>query len=214
MAGEFVVYGERGWGNVAVEAALTLIGAPYRVVGTGATGPERPPATITAQVPVLELPSGEIMTESAAILIWLADAHPAARLAPAIDSPLRPAFLRWMTFVAASIYALYWVRDDPARVVDGEAARAQVKTRLAERILRGWALMEAGVTPGTWLLLGEEITVLDLYVTVVSRWTPRPRLHGQIAPKIAEVVRRVETHPRLAALWADRFPMGLDPDEV
>jgi GST-like protein len=213
MAGEFVVHGERGWGNVAVEAALTLIGAPYRVVDTGATGPKRPPATITAQVPVLELPSGEIMTESAAILIWLADAYPIARLAPAIDSPMRPAFLRWMTFVAASIYALYWVKDDPARVVDGEAAKAQVKARLAERIVRGWALMEAGITPGTWLL-GGEITVLDLYVTVVSRWTPRPRLHSQIAPKIAGVVRRVEAHPRLAALWAERFPIGLDPDEA
>ena len=124
MDGAFVVYGERGWGNVAVEAALTLIGAPFSVVDTGATGPERPPATITAQVPVLRLPSGEIMTESAAILIWLADAHPAARLSPTVDSPLRPAFLRWMAFVSSSIYALYWVRDVPARVVDGEAPQA------------------------------------------------------------------------------------------
>jgi GST-like protein len=213
MTGEFVVYGERGWGNVAVEAALTLIGAPYRVVDTGATGPERPPATITAQVPVLELPTGEIITESAAILIWLADAHPAARLAPPTESPPRPAFLRWMTFVSASIYALYWVMDVPARVVDGEAAQSQVKARLAERIVRGWALMEAGITPGTWLL-GEEITVLDLYVTVVSRWTPRPRLHGEIAPRIGEIVRRVEGHPRLAKFWAERFPFGLDPDEA
>jgi len=97
--------------------------------------------------------------------------------------------------------------------VDGEAARAQVKARLDERILRGWAMMEAEIKPGTWLL-GEEITVLDLYVTVVSRWTPRRRLHGEIAPSIAEVVRRVETHPRLAALLAERFPIGLDPSEA
>ncbi len=213
MGGDFVVYGERGWGNVAVEAALTLIGAPYRVVDTGAKGPERPPATITAQVPVLELPSGEIMTESAAILIWLADVHPAARLAPPVDSPPRPAFLRWMAFVSSSIYALYWVRDVPARMVDGEAAQAQVKARLMDRILRGWALMEAAITPGTWLV-GEDLTVLDLYVTVVSRWTPRPRLHGEVAPRIGEVVRRVESHPRLSALWAERFPLGLDPDEA
>ncbi len=213
MGRDFVVYGERGWGNVAVEAALTLIGAPYRVVDTGAEGPERPPATITAQVPVLELPTGEIMTESAAILIWLADAYPAARLSPLVDSPARPAFLRWMAFVSSSIYALYWIRDVPARVVDGEAAQAQVKARLMERILRGWALMEASIAPGTWLL-GENLTVLDLYVTVVSRWTPRPRLHGEIAPRIGEVVRRVESHPRLTALWAERFPLGLDPDEA
>lgn len=213
MGEKFVVYGERGWGNVAVEAALALIGAPYRLVDTGATGPDRPPATVTSQVPVLELPSGEMMTESAAILIWLADAHPAARLAPALDSPLRPAFLRWMAFVSASIYALYWVRDVPARVVDGEAAQAQVKARLDDRIVRGWAFMEAEITPGAWLL-GETITVLDIYVAVVSRWSPRRRLHGQVAPKIGEVVRRVETYPALAGLLAERFPIGLDPSEA
>ncbi len=213
MGRNFVVYGERGWGNVAVEAALTLIGAPYQVIDTGAKGPERPPATITAQVPVLELPTGEIMTESAAILIWLADAYPAAGLSPPVDSPLRPAFLRWMAFVSSSIYALYWIRDVPARVVDGEVAQAQVKARLMDRILRGWALMEAAITPGTWLL-GEDLTVLDIYVTVVSRWTPRPRLHGQIAPRIGEAVRRVESHPRLVPFWAERFPLGLDPDEA
>ncbi len=212
MGEQFLVYGERGWGNVAVEAALTLIGAPYRVVDTGATGPERPPATITAQVPVLQLPSGELMTESATIRIWLADVSPAAGLAPAIDSPLRPAFLRWMTFVSASIYALYWVMDVPARVADGPEAHAQIKARLAARIVRGWALMETSITPGTWLL-GEEISVLDLYVTVVSRWTPRKALHTTIAPRIGAVVRRVEAEPRLAALWTERFPLGLDPDE-
>ena len=213
MAGEFVVHGERGWGNVAVEAALTLIGAPYRVVDAGASGPDRPPRTITAQVPVLELPGGEIITESAAILIWLADAFPAARLSPPIDSPLRPAFLRWMAFVSSSIYALYWVRDVPGRVVDGEAARAQVKARLMERVVHNWALMDRSITPGAWLL-GDDLTVLDLYVTVVSRWTPRQPLHQNIAPRIGEVVRRVEAHPRLAALWAERFPVGIDPDEA
>jgi GST-like protein len=213
MGSEFIVHGERGWGNVAVEATLTLIGAPYRVIDTGATGPERPPATITSQVPVVELPGGEIMTESAAILTWLADAYPAARLAPTLESALRPSFLRWMTFVSASIYALYWVRDVPARVVDDADAQAQVKSRLSDRIVHGWAFMERSIAPGTWLL-GDDITVLDIYVTVVSRWTPRRRLHDEIAPRIGEVVRRVESHPKLASLWAERFPLGLDPTEA
>jgi glutathione S-transferase len=42
------------------------------------------------QVPVLVLPNGELMTESAAILIHLADSHPAARLSPTLDDPRRP----------------------------------------------------------------------------------------------------------------------------
>jgi GST-like protein len=205
MAENFVVFGERGTGSVAVEAALTLLGADYRVENV----PEAQLGSIPnpmAQVPALVLPSGELMTESAAILIWLADAHPAARLAPAADSPLRPAFLRWMAFVSAAIYAHYWARDFPVRVVKDPAAQAEVKASLNARIAHGWGVMEAGTTPGRYLL-GDEISVLDVYVTVVSRWTPRQALHERIAPKIGEVVRRVEADPRLAALWAERFPL-------
>jgi GST-like protein len=55
------------------------------------------------------------MTESAAILIYLADSHPAANLSPPLDDPRRPAFLRWMSYVSAQIYALIWVTDDPGR---------------------------------------------------------------------------------------------------
>lgn len=205
MSEAFVVYGERGTGSVAVEAALTLLGADYRVENV----PEARLGSIPnpmAQVPALQLPSGELMTESAAILIWLADAHLAARLAPAIDSPLRPAFLRWMAFVSAAIYAHYWARDYPSRLVKDPEAQAEVKASLEARIAHSWGVMEAGITPGRYLV-GDEITVLDVYVTVVSRWTPRRALHERIAPRIGEVVRRVEAEPRLAALWAERFPL-------
>jgi GST-like protein len=206
MDEEFIVVGEADSGSVAVEAALTLLCAPYRVVETSTADPKGAPGTPIGQVPALRLPSGEVMTESAAILIWLADANPDFRLSPPVDSPIRPAFLRWMLFVSASIYAHYWTRDFPARVADDEVARRQVRSRLNARIAQGWSVMEAGITPGAYLL-GDDLTVLDLYVTVVSRWTPRKALHETIAPRIGEIARRVEADPRLARLWAERFPI-------
>jgi len=206
MSKEFVVHGEAGSGSAAVEAALTLLGLSYIVVETPTTDPAGAPGTPMGQVPALVLPGGEVMTESAAILVWLADAHPASRLSPTLDSPARPAFLRWMAFVSAAIYAHYWARDVPARLVDDATAQTEVRSRLEARIAHGWSVMEAGLTPGAYLL-GDDLTVLDLYVTVVSRWTPRKALHQKIAPRIGEVVRRVESDPRLAALWARRFPL-------
>jgi GST-like protein len=209
MNEEFIVFGEAGSGSVAVEAALTLLGAAYSVVETPTTDPIGAPGTPMGQIPALRLPAGEMMTESAAILIWLADANPASGLSPPADSPARPAFLRWMLFVSAAIYAHYWVRDVPARVVDDAAAQTVVRSRLEARIAHGWSVMEAGIAPGVYLL-GDDLTVLDLYVTVVSRWTPRKPLHETIAPRIGEVVRRVEADPRLATLWAKRFPLTKD----
>ena len=66
------------------------------------------------------------MTESAAILIHLADAHPEARLAPAVGDPRRAQYLRWMAYVSSSIYSLFWIKGDPMRIAaeqGGHAAR-------------------------------------------------------------------------------------------
>jgi GST-like protein len=162
------------------------------------------------QVPVLVLPSGEIMTESAAMLIWLADRYPAARLAPLLDDPMRAQYLRWMSFVSSSIYALYWARDEPSRLAATEEAEAIVLERTAERIARCWRDMDAQLPRGFRYLLGDRLTVLDLYVTVVSRWQPRRLRFYREAPRMAEVVRRVDAEPRLLDHWNARYPFGAD----
>ncbi len=206
MSADYVLYGASGTGSVAVEAALTLIGARYRGEDIPETDLAGAGFIPMAQVPALRLPDGQLMTESAAILIWLAEAHPDAKLAPPAGDSRRAEFLRWMAFVSAAIYAHYWARDVPSRLTAEAAAQAEVKAALEQRIAKSWGIMEAGITPGDYLL-GDSLTVLDLYVTVVSRWTPRRALHETIAPRLAAVVRRVESDPRLADLWARRFPL-------
>jgi len=211
----YTVYGAAGSGSVVVEAALTLIGAPFTVMEAVTWEGETERDKVAGvnpmrQIPALVTPDGETITESSAILLWLTEQHPEAGLAPPPGDPRRGQFLRWMSFIPASIYTLYWLRDEPSRLVgDDEAAQAQVLARSAERISACWATMESQITPGRYLL-GDQLTVLDLYVTVVSRWRPlRPRFH-QVAPRMGEVVRRVDTLPELAAFWAERFPFEGD----
>jgi GST-like protein len=214
MVRPYVVYGRRGTGSVPVEAALLLLGEPYELKQPaspenrgGLSAEDIARVNPMEQLPALILPNGELMTESAAILIHLADSHPASRLSPPTDDPRRPAFLRWMSFVSAQIYALVWVRDDPRRLAADEAHKAVILERTAERRAFCWRTMDAQVNPGRYIL-GEDLSVLDLYVTVVSRWGPgRPRFY-QEAPQMAEVVRRVDRDQRLAKFWAERFPLA------
>ena len=141
-----------------------------------------------------------------AILIWLADSHPQARLSPALDDPRRAQFLRWMSFIPASIYSMFWVRDEPSRLGgDNPQAQAEIQRRTVERIADCWRMMDAQITPGRFLL-GEEMTVLDLYVAIASRWTPQRRRFYAEAPSMGEVVRRIDALPALQAFWAERFP--------
>ncbi|HEY2661554.1 MAG TPA: glutathione S-transferase family protein [Caulobacteraceae bacterium] len=210
MDNQFTIYGALGSGSVPIEAALTLLGLPYEII-------ERAPfkevlideaiimVNPLGQVPALLLPGGELITESAAILIWLADRYPNLRLAPGALDRHRPAFLRWMAYVSSAIYALFWIRDDPSRLTPDPELQALIKARTADRIADCWAMMEAQITPSRYLL-GDQLGVLDLYVTTISRWGPRRRRFYEVAPKMAEVVRRVDKDPRLKAFWAERFP--------
>ena len=214
MKGDYIVYGAAGSGSVPIEAALDLIGLPYRVEDHAPWESTARASALTRinpllQVPALALPSGEIMTESAAILIWLADAYPQARLAPAPTDAARPAFLRWMNFVSSAIYALYWIADDPSRVVDRQEDHPIVKAHLFARMAHCRGVMSAQMKPDLQsgrFLLGDDLSVLDLYVATASRWSPGRRCFYEVAPDLAEVVRRVDADPRLSAIWAKRFP--------
>jgi GST-like protein len=204
------VYGSEESGSVAVEAALTLLGIDYALV-EGATWAEAEarervaPVNAMRQIPTLVLPGGETLTESAAILIWLADRQPQARLAPPPDDAQRAQFLRWMVFVSSAIYALHWIKPDVRRIGAPAAARDAVVDAVHDRIAFCWAHMDSQLAPRTYLL-GETLTVLDLYVTVVSRFGPWRERFYAAAPKMTPVVRRVDAEPRLQAFWARRFP--------
>jgi GST-like protein len=204
------LYGAEGSGSIAVEAALTLLGIPYSLV-EGATWAEASareavaPQNPMRQVPTLVLPGGEVMTESAAILIYLADVYPQGHLAPTITGPSRRQYLRWMIYVSSAIYALHWIKPDVRRVGAPLALRETVVDAVHDRIAFCWSNMDAQLNPGRYLL-GDELTVLDLYVTVVSRFGPWRKRFYEAAPKMTSVVRHVDAEPRLTDFWAKRFP--------
>jgi len=66
-------------------------------------------------------------------------------------------------------------------------------------------MMDQQITPGRYIL-GDELSVLDLYVTVISRFAPGRTRFYKSAPKMTDIVRRVDADPRLTEFWAKRFP--------
>ena len=204
------LFGAAGSGSAPVEAALTLAGVEFSVVEAATwagPGEQAKVARVNPmrQVPALVIDGGEVMTESAAILIWIAERFPESRLAPPPGHADRAQFLRWMSYVSAAIYSLYWAKDEPSRLTEGEASEALLVARTEARIAECWGRMDAQVDPGRYIL-GDELSVLDLYVAVVSRFRPRRRKFYEVAPKMAACVRRVDDDPRLTAFWAARYP--------
>src|SRR5436190_12391297 len=137
------LYGAKGSGAAAVEAALRLAGQPFKWVEAASWQPspafERMKAlNPLAQVPTLVLEDGTVMTESAAILIWLGQHYPDSGLLPAEPAQA----IRGLVYIAANCYAAIGIIDYPERFcADCDKATAErIKAGSMARLHHYWDL--------------------------------------------------------------------------
>ncbi len=207
---ELTLYGRPGWGSMIVEAQLAWYAMPYRLVEVGDLFAEEEaraalaPLNPLAQIPTLVTGDGLVMTESAAITLWLADEAGADSLVPAAGSPDRPAFLRWLVFLVANVYPIYTYSDDPKRFVeDPAAAQAFAKTVLAygERLYK--ILDETA--KGPWFL-GSRFSAIDIYLCAMTHWTPGPAWFNEHTQRLATISSAVRHRDQLKAVWDRNCP--------
>jgi GST-like protein len=208
---QYILYGSRGSGSAAVEAALRLCALPYCVVRASTWEPDSAQAELAqvnplGQVPTLVLPGGQVLTESAAILIHLGLSVPESHLLPA-DEAGRARTIRGLVFIAANCYSAISVIDYPERWTTAGTKPAQAKVRLAARrqLHRHWLIFADTFAPAPWLT-GAGPGALDLLAAVVSRWSgARAHLAAQ-RPDLLAVLRRVDTLPAVRDIFEAHWP--------
>ena len=188
-------------GSMIVEAAAALARVELGVTyipweNTGWESAELRALNPTGQVPTLILPDGRVMTESAAIILYLADLAPAAKLAPAADDPARPDFLRWLITLVAAVYPTFTYGDRPERWLPdhAEAGKTLTKTNLAHR-KKLFRTMEAAAK-APWFL-GKQMSAVDLYLWAMSYWRPRDIWFRMHTPKLFAIAERVGALPKI-----------------
>lgn len=197
-----------GCGSVLVEAALALAGLPFEIedIAFEHLGPAHPrlgALNPLGQVPVLVLPDGQVMSESAAIVLHLAEVAPEAGLAPTVGDAQRPVFLRWLLTLVGAIYPTFTYADFPQRFVPAGAAAKQLEASSLARRQLLWTHVEAAA--GAPWFLCERFSALDLYVGAMTRWRPRRAWFAANAPKLAAIAARVDALPALAGVWRRNF---------
>ncbi|TPK90265.1 MULTISPECIES: glutathione S-transferase family protein [unclassified Mesorhizobium] len=200
----YKLYTRPGSGGFVIEAALALANAPFEQIDVPKT--DRPdPAFLEIsplnQVPVLTLPDGRSITESAAICILLAERHPEAGLAPAIDAPARAEFLRWMAFMSSVIYpAMLRFYYAPRYTADADGAEAVKQAAVAE-MNRGFAVIDAALRGRDWLA-GEAMSVADIYLVMLVAWHPDTGKARAAWPNIERLWSELRAHPLVQKLNA------------
>ena len=113
-------------------------------------------------VPVLELDNGERLTEGPAIVQYIADLAPAANLAPAAGSMARYRLQEWLNYITSELHKGFSPLFNPATPEDYKpVARAALMARFT------WINAQL---EGKQYLMGDQFTVADAYLFVVSNW--------------------------------------------
>lgn len=202
------LYGAKRSGAVMVELALAEIGVEYEFVQTrlGKGAKDSDPYLVvnpTGKLPALETPDGEILTESAAILLTLAERHPAAGLLPRRRGRARAKAVRWTVFVAAEIYPMIEIVDYPERFVEKEATRA-LRERARTRIRDRWLAVESAISGDPWLdVRGPSIA--DLAIANVSQWSIGKRWRQTNCQAIDQIATALSRRDNTRSIWELHF---------
>ena len=151
-------------------------------------------------VPALQLEDGEVLTEGAAIVQYLADKHAPGTLAPIAGTVERARLNGHLNFISAELHKAFGPLFNPALAPEArEAAVANIGRKLD--------VVEKALADGRLYLTGPNFSVADAYLFVVLSWAPNLGVDLAGWPRLGEFSRRVVARPAVqAAMAAERLP--------
>jgi len=188
-----------GAASLAVHWLLLELGAPHelRLVDIE-SGQQKSPEYLALNpngvVPTLVV-DGKPMFEAAAMLLWLADRHPQAGLAPAVGDGDRGAYCQWMLHLANAVQPLFRMWWYPHEVA-GEAHADAVRARVQPRIEAAWGRLDAHLATHGPYLLGGTVSAVDIYLVMLMRWSrnmPKPALQWPHLAALASLMKSRES---------------------
>jgi len=186
-------------GALAPQIILEEVAADYKLVVLDYDAHEETEADFLAlnprgQIPALTLPDGTVITESAAMVLHLADTHPEANLLPPLGSIDRARVYRWLFYAVANIYESYLRFYYSARFADEASATALVKLTAQSNIDEYWDLLEKDMQdnqPKGPYLLGHQYSVIDPYLMMLMGWHECTETLQKRCPNLAALFHAV-----------------------
>ncbi|GAB4372893.1 MAG: glutathione S-transferase C-terminal domain-containing protein [Kiloniellaceae bacterium] len=148
-------------------------------------------------VPALTLDDGDLLTENAAILQFIADSKPDSGLAPAAGSRQRVRLQEHLNYIASELHKSF---SPLFRADSSEAEKQAAKKRVGLKL--DW--VEKLLSDGRKYLLGDSFSVADIYLFVVANWTGPTGIGLDSWPNVAAFQQRVAARESVqAALKAE-----------
>jgi glutathione S-transferase len=144
-------------------------------------------------VPALQLDSGELLTENVAVLQYIADLNPAAKLAPPAGTFERYRLIEWLAYINSEVHKNFGPLFNPSV---SEDVKQFARTNLKKRV--DW--LENALGTKTFLM-GEQFTVADAYLFVVLGWSAQVGVDFNQWPKLKRHHERIVARPAVIAAF-------------
>lgn len=199
------LYFARGSCALASHLALEYAGADYSAVridfaSTQQRSPEYLRLNPKGRVPALVTDQG-VLTETPALLLYIAQRFPKANLAP-LDDPFQLARANeFNSYLCSTVHVAHSHRMRGYRWADDEAAQESMKKKVAQNIGDCFELIEQHMIESPWVM-GEQFSMCDPYLFTVAGWMKSDGVDIARFPKVAEHHARMSADPVVVKVLA------------
>ncbi|MDR6899251.1 glutathione S-transferase N-terminal domain-containing protein [Rhizobium miluonense] len=162
-----------------------------------ANGDQRQPDYLAinpkGRVPALVTDRG-VLTENIAIMAYIAQIVPAAKLAP-LDDPFEFAQMQsFNSYIVSTVHVNHSHKGRGYRWTDDAAAIETMKAKVPQTMTESFALIEDKMLKGPWVM-GEQYTVADGYLFTMEKWLPGDGVDIKQFPKVNAHYHRMLERP-------------------
>lgn len=191
--------------SLASHIALEQSGADYKAVSVDLMAGEQRAEDYLAmnakgRVPLLVTEQGTV-TENPAILTYIAQQFPAAKLAP-IDDPFKLAQVQsFNAYLSSTVHVAHAHGVRGIRWSDDDAAIASMKDKMPGNVADCFELIESTLFAGPWVM-GQDYSICDSYLFTLAQWMEMDRVDPARFPMIAEHRARMRELPAVKRVLA------------
>lgn len=198
-------YYAKGTCALASHLALEYANAPYEAVrldfqSQQQRSPEYLKVNPKGRVPALATGRG-VITETPALLDYIAQSFPEAGLAPLGDPFLLAKVSEFNSYLCSTVHPAHAHKRRGHRWADDQQSVEAMQKKVPQNMADCFTLIEDGMLEGPWVL-GERFSTSDLYLYTISRWLEDDSVDVNRFPKVAEHMRRLEAQPQVKKVLA------------
>lgn len=156
-----------------------------------------------ARVPALVTGSG-ILTETPAILAFIAQSFPRAGLAPSDDPFLFAQVQAFNSYLCSTLHVAHAHRMRGHRWADDPSAIAAMQRKVPESVGSCYQLIEEKMLRSPWVM-GETYTICDPYLFTMAQWLEGDGVDPSRIPKVIDHRRRMSDRPEVRRAVAEEL---------